>query len=158
MKHNIGQKTLALSVFALSVASMVPSAHAQQCSLAGAVGKYGFSDNGTIVGVGPRAAVGLLIFDAAGKVQGPVTATLDGSVTETTLSGTYTVNADCRGTASFSELDPSGHPILTATVAIVWDNNMREARFIFTSVVLADGTPLLTVLNGDARKLVVIRQ
>ncbi len=69
------------------------------------------------------------------------------------LSGTYSVNPDCTGAASFDEFDQSGK-ILTATVEIVWDNNMREARFVFTSVTLADGMALSPVINGDARKLV----
>ena len=157
MKTNIEQVTIGLSVFALVVASMVPSAHAQQCSLAGAAGKYGFSDSGTIIRVGQRAAVGTLTFDAAGKISGSVTANLNGSVSQTTLSGTYNVEPDCTGTANFSELDESEHLILTATVAIVWDTNMREARFIFTSVALADGTSLSTVISGNARKLAPVR-
>ncbi len=154
MKRHIGKPRVAITVLAVALASMVPSAYAQQCSSAVAAGKYSFSDSGTVVDVGPRAAVGLLTFDASGKIHGLVIASLNGSVTQTTLSGTYTVNPECRGTASFSELDESKNLILTASVAIVWDNNMQEARFIFTSIVLADGTPLSTVVNGDARKLV----
>ena len=154
MKRHIGKTMVAITVLAVALASMVPSAYAQQCSLAGAAGKYGFSDSGTVVDVGPRSAVGRLTFDMSGKIHGLVTASLNGNVTQTTLSGTYTVNRECRGSASFSELDESKNLILTASVAIVWDNNMQEARFIFTSIVLADGTPLSTVVNGDARKLV----
>jgi len=123
------------------------------CSLARAAAKYAFSDGGTIVGIGPRAAVGLFTFDAAGNITGKVTASLGGNVGTTNLSGTYSVSPDCSGVASFSEFDQSGKLILTATVAIVWDNSMQEARFLFTSVTLADGTPLAPVVNGDARKL-----
>ena len=112
------------------------------------------SDSGSIVGVGARAAVGSLTFDAAGNIAGKVTASLNGSISNTNLSGTYSVNPDCSGTASFGESDQSGNPILTATVAIQWDANMREARFLFTSVVPVNGTPLSTVINGNARKLV----
>ena len=154
MKRNIVPTRVALVVFAMAFASMVPSVYAQQCSLAGAVGKYGFSDSGTVIGAGPRAAVGLLAFDVAGNVSGNVAASLNGSVSNTILAGTYSVSPDCRGTATFDELDQSGSKILTATVAIVWDAHMREARFLFTSVVQADGTPLSTVINGDARKLI----
>lgn len=148
MKRHIGKRMLAITVSAVALASMVSSSYAQQCSLAGAAGKYGFSDSGTVVDVGPRAAVGRLTFEMSGKIHGLVTASLNGSVTQTTLSGTYAVNHECRGRASFGEFDGSNNLILTASVAIVWDNNMQEARFMFTSVVLADGT------NGDARKLV----
>jgi hypothetical protein len=95
-----------------------------------------------------------LIFDVAGNITGKVTASLNGSIGTTNLSGTYSVNPDCSGTASFSEADDSGNLTLSATVEIVWDDSMREARFLFTSVRLADGPSLATVVNGDARKLV----
>jgi hypothetical protein len=119
-----------------------------------AAGRYGFSDSGTIVGIGQRAAVGTLTFDSAGNVTGTVTASLGGSVSTTNLSGTYSVTSDCSGTTEFAESDDSGNLILTATVQIVWDDNMREARFLFTSVKLANGIPLAPVVNGDARKFV----
>ena len=122
------------------------------CSAARAAGTYGVSDSGTVVGIGPRAAVALLTLDAAGNIKGKVTASLNGSVTNGTLSGTYTVNPDCTGTTTFGEFDPSGNLMITATVALVWDNNMREFRFLFTSTLLPNGTALETVINGDARK------
>ncbi len=154
MTRNIMAKSFVVIPFAIAIASMAPCAYAQHCSFARAAGNYGFSDSGTIVGVGPRAAVGLLSFNAAGQIKGHVTASLNGGVSQTTLSGTYAVNPDCTGTTTFTELDQNGNPVLTATVAIVWDDNMREARFLFTSVVLANGTPLATAINGTARKLI----
>ena len=87
-------------------------------------------------------------------MRAKVTASLSGSVTHTTLSGTYTVKRDCTGTTTFSEFDLSGNLVLTATVDLVWDDNMQEVRFIFTSVVLPDGTALAIAINGDARKTV----
>jgi len=83
-----------------------------------------------------------------------ITASLNGGVTHTRLSGTYTVNRDCTGTVNFSEFDLSGNLIITATADFLWDDNMREIRFIFTSATLANGIPLETAINGDARKLV----
>jgi len=153
MKRNIGQRTIAITVMAMALASLVPSAVAQQCSSAGAVGKYAFSDHGTVIGVGPRAAVGLLTFKPSGQIEGTVTASLDGNIAQTVLSGTYAVNPDCSGTATFGEFDGSGNLILTVTVAIAWDASMQEARFLFTSVVLADGPSLPIAIDGDARKL-----
>ena len=153
MKHNIVPTRLVHIAFAMAVVTMASSAYAQRCSLDGVAGKYGFSDSGTIVGVGARAAVGLLTFNAAGKVNGSVTSSLNGSISQTTLSGTYTVDPDCSGTASFTELDQNGNPVLTATVTAAWDDNMRQVRFVFTSIVLANGTPLAAAVNGEARKL-----
>jgi hypothetical protein len=153
MSRNITAKSFVVTAFAMAIVGMMPSAYAQRCSVAGAVGNYGFSDSGTVVGVGPRAAVGLLSFNAAGQISGQVTASLNGGVTQTTLSGTYTVNPDCSGTTSFTEFDQNGNPVLTASVAIAWDDDMREARFLFTSVVLPNGTSLATAVRGDAKKL-----
>jgi len=124
------------------------------CSLARAAGKYGVSDSGTVDGIGPRVGIGLVTLDAAGNLKGTVTASLNGTVTESTASGTYTVNPDCTGVATFSEFDASGNLLLTATESAVWDDNMRELRFIFTSAKLPDGTPLAAVVSGNARKLV----
>jgi len=91
---------------------------------------------------------------ASDRLHGSVTASLNGAVSSGTLSGTYAVNADCTGSTAFSEYDSSGNLLITATVTLVWDDAMREFRFLFTSAVLPDGTSLLTVVNGDARKLI----
>lgn len=153
MRRNTTISRTGILALAAAVVSMLPSAYAQHCSLAGAAGNYAFCDSGTIVGVGPRAAVGLLSFNAAGRINCKVTASLNGGISQATLSGTYAVNPDCSGTTTFNEFDQDGNPVLTASVAVVWDESMREARFLFTSVVLANGTPLATAINGIARKL-----
>jgi len=153
MKHNIARTGLAL-VFTIAMAGMSSPAHADDhsCSLAGAAGTYGVSDGGTVIGIGPRAAVAQLTLDAAGNIKGKVTASLNGNVSNTALSGTYTINPDCTGTTTFGEYDSSGNLLISATVALVWDADMREFRFLFTSAVLPNGTALATVINGDARK------
>lgn len=153
MKRSLVTKAVLLVVLALAAVTLLPSAYAQQCSLARTAGTYGVSDTGTVAGIGPRAVVGLITFDHAGNASAVVTANLNGSVSQTTLTGTYTVNPDCTGTTSFSEFDQSGQLVLTVTAVQVWDAQMREFRFLFTSVVLANGTPLQTVISGSARKL-----
>lgn len=156
MKHDMTVKTIAILFVATLLLSAVGAAQAEDaaCSLARAAAAYGVSDSGTVVGVGPRAAVARLKLDAAGNINGSVTASLNGGISNTTLSGTYTVNRDCTGASSFGEFDQSGNLLLSATVAFVWDDNMKELRFLFTSVVLPDGTSLPTAINGSARKLV----
>lgn len=154
MQRNIAWTKFTFLSFAVLLTFLAPSAYATNCSMATAAGTYGLSDSGTIIGIGPRAAVGEATFDAAGNVNGTLTASLNGQVAKTILSGTYTVSSDCTGTVAFSEFDLSENLILSATADLVWDNNMREIRFLFTSVVLANGTPLATAVNGDARKLV----
>lgn len=157
MKRHIAPTTLAFVIAATMVMIAPATAEAGDsgCSLARAAGTYGVSDSGTVIGVGPRAAVGLLTLDAAGNLRGKVTASLDGDVSRAPLSGTYSVNPDCTGSGTFNELDPSGTVILlTATVDLVFDDTMRELRFLFTSIVLADGRSFTTAINGDARKIV----
>lgn len=156
LKRNLSRTALVIVFAATILTSMAATAQAKKnaCSFARAAGKYGTSDSGTVVGIGPRAADALLTLDTEGNIGGPATASLNGSVTHSTLSGTYTVNPDCTGTASFSEFDQSGNVIITATVDFVWVDNMREILFIFTSAKLANGTPLGTVINGNAKKLV----
>jgi len=155
MKNKVARTGLASIFAAALMVSMAATAQAEgvSCSVAGAAGTYGDSDSGTIVGIGPRAAVALVTFDAEGNIKGKVTASLNGSVSNTTLSGTYSVNPDCTGTTTFGEYDESGNLLLSATVALVWDAEMREIRFLFTSAVLSDGKSLAAVINGDARKL-----
>jgi hypothetical protein len=154
MKNKVARTGLASIFAAALMVSMASTAQAEgvPCSVAGAAGTYGVSDSGTIVGIGPRAAVALVTLDAEGNIKGKVTASLKGSVSSTTLSGTYSVNPDCTGTTSFGEYDSSGNLLITATLALVWDADMREFRFLFTSAALSDGTALTTVINGDARK------
>jgi hypothetical protein len=154
MKHKLIGTVLTGLFAAALMQSMATTARAQDdsCSVARAAGTYGVSDSGTIIGIGPRAAVALLTLDAEGNIKGKVTASLNGSVSNTTLSGTYSVNPDCTGTTAFGEYDSSGNLLLNATVALVWDADMRELRFLFTSAVLPNGTALTTVINGNARK------
>jgi hypothetical protein len=154
MKHKIARTGLTVVFAVAMMAGLASPAHADNhsCSLAGAAGTYGVSDSGTVIGIGPRAAVAQLTLDAAGNIKGAVTASLNGSVSNTTLSGTYAINPDCTGTTTFGEYDSSGNLLLSATVALVWDADMREFRFLFTSAVLPNGTALATVINGDARK------
>ena len=154
MQRNIASRTFTLISLAGLLVCLAPAAHAASCSLARAAGNYGVSDSGTVVGIGPRAAIGLVTLDAAGNLKGTVTASLNGIVIESTASGTYSVNPDCTGVANISEFDQSGNLLLTATENAVWDDNMRELRLIFTSAKLPDGTSLAAVISGNARKLV----
>lgn len=154
MKRNIARTGLVI-IFAISLGLSVPaSAHVRgpQCSLASAAGNWGFTDSGTVIGVGPRTAVGTFTLDAAGNVlNGVATSSLNGTIADETFSGTYTVNSSCTGTVSV-EIFSSGTEIFALTMTIAFDDNMREMRAIFTSVVEPNGTPLSTAVALDARK------
>jgi hypothetical protein len=140
----------------LSVA-LAPAARAQDergCSNASAAGKWGFTTNGTVVGIGPRDSLGIFTLDGAGKlINGKATASLNGTVTDEMFSGTYSVNPDCTGKLSIEIFDLSGNELLAATLNLVFDDNVRELRAIFTSAVLPNGTPLATVITVQAKRL-----
>jgi len=53
---------------------------------------------GTVVGVGPVAAVGTITYDGEGHLVNPFTLSVNGSVSTFTQTGTYSVNRDCTGT------------------------------------------------------------
>ena len=158
MKRKVVRRTVVILSFAAVLAALLPAAYGQSCSLTGVAGSYADTDSGMVIGVGLRVGLAKLTLDSAGNINGKVTASLNGSVTHMTLSGTYTVKSDCTGTTTFSEFDQSGNLVLTATVEMVWDDSMQEIRFIFTSAVLPDGTALPTAINGDARKTASPRQ
>jgi len=158
MKWKMTRTVTVISFFVttfLNTTALLPAAHGQSCSLARAAGTYGFSTSGTIVGVGLRTSVGIVTLDASGNAtNGNATSSLNGIVTKEAFSGSFTVNPDCTGTGRFDIFNLSGKLLLTVTEDVVWDDNMRELRLIFTSAVLPDGNPLPIVINGDARKMV----
>jgi hypothetical protein len=70
------------------------------CSAASLHGTFGFTATGTVDGVGPVARVGWETFDGEGNASGTVTTSLNGSVSPSTFTATYTVNPTCTGTAT----------------------------------------------------------
>jgi hypothetical protein len=158
MKHKIARTAFVVIFAAAVVASMAVPAqaddHHHQCSLAGAAGNWGFTDNGTVLGVGPRTAVGILTLDAAGNVlNGKATSSLNGSIADETFSGNYTVNSDCTGTLAVT-IFVGGVPAYDVTLYIAFDDDMRALRGLFTSVVVEpSGTMLSTVIALDGRRI-----
>jgi hypothetical protein len=155
MKRNIARRTLLILSVATLYMSMAAAARAGgACSPALAAGNWAFSNSGTVFGVGPRVAEGVFTLDAAGKVlNGKFTQSLNGIITRGTFTGEYTVNSDCTGALSFDVFGESGTELFTGTTDIAFDDNVRQIRFIFTSAALPDGTPIVTAIVGDARKL-----
>lgn len=71
------------------------------CSNATLTGSYGFVLTGTILGVGPISIVGTSKYDGAGNfVRNEVTVVNGYVLPPETISGTYSVNADCTGTTA----------------------------------------------------------
>jgi len=151
MKRNIGSTMLAVVFFAAVVAS---TAHAQlpHCSNASEAGAWAFTTTGLIVGIGPVAAVGRFTEDAAGNITGSQTRSLAGAIAQETIAGTVTVNLDCTATATVNVFQ-SGTLVRTSTLDAVYDNNGKESRGIFTSIVLPNGASLGGVLTVDFKKV-----
>ena len=142
-----------LSILTLSLLAIAPGLHAVTCSNATAAGKWGFTTNGTIPGIGPVGAVGRFSQDIGGNLIGSQTRSLNGGVAEETLTGNVTVNPDCTGTATINVYE-SGTLIRITTLDVVYVNNVRAADAIFTSLALQpSGVKLPTVLTVDLKRL-----
>ena len=156
MNSNIARRTVVVVSMATLYMSLAATAQAQipTCSLALTAGKWGASTSGTVVGIGPRSSLGIFTLDAAGNLlNGKATASLNGNVTDELFSGTYTVNPDCTGKLAINITDLSGNKLFTATLDLVFDNNGRELRALYTSAILPNGTALGTVINVYAKRL-----
>jgi hypothetical protein len=77
---------------------------------------------------------------------------LNGDIADETFTGTATVNPDCTGTDTIQVFE-SGVLVRTTILHLVYDDDGREARAVFTSLVLPDGTSLPTIITIEARKL-----
>jgi len=154
MKSKVVRTGLASIFAAALMVSMAAPAHAwnRPCSLAGAAGNWSDSDQGTVVGVGPRTAVGIFTLDGAGNLtNGVATSSLNGEIFDETYSGSYTVNSNCTGTINVT-IYSSGTELFVVTLNIAYDDDMRELRGIFKSATEPDGTVLPTIINLQARK------
>jgi hypothetical protein len=143
-------KIIALMMWSIFI--VVPGLHAA-CSTASVAGRFGFTTTGSIPAVGPVAATGIFTQDASGNIIGTQTRSLNGSVADETFTGTATVNSDCTGTDTV-QVFQDGSLVRTTTLHVVYDDNGREARAIFTSLVLQPGGVILpSIITIEARKL-----
>jgi hypothetical protein len=84
--------------------------HAQEgCTVKTLEGNYIYAQDGfnvegqTAKHRTPFAQSGKEFFDGAGKMSGVFTASLHGQIVRGNYAGTYTVNADCTGTVTFTD-------------------------------------------------------
>jgi hypothetical protein len=127
----------------------------ETCSNADVAGTWGWTETGTVIpatGAVPFAVVARYTLDADGNLSGTATSSTGGTIANITLKGTGTVNSDCTSTETIS-IYQSGTLIRTATVDFLYVDNAREARAIVTSIVLAAGTNVPSVLTINAKKL-----
>ena len=153
MKRNVGSTTIVLAVtLVLGAAGSAQANDSAHCSRASVAGKWAFTTTGSIPAIGAVAAVGSYTADTSGNLKGSQTRSLDGDVADETFTGTAIVNPDCTGTDTIQVFE-SGVLVRTSTLSVVYDENGREVRAIFTSLVLPDGTSLATILTIEAKRV-----
>jgi hypothetical protein len=97
-------KRIIITLFALAALVSAASAADEKrgCTNASLKGSYGLNLNGSTGGL-PTSAVGLLTADGEGNFSATFTISVNGGVTTGAQAvGTYTVNADCTGSATDS--------------------------------------------------------
>ena len=82
MKRDITSVVFVISFVSLLVLGLVSRVQAGQCSNASIKGTYGFSCEGTVVGVGPLAVVALFTADGKGNGSEVETISLNGRITK----------------------------------------------------------------------------
>jgi len=140
-------------VFVLTLTLAAQATDFAHCTKAAVAGKWTFTTNGSIPGIGPVAAVGSYVSDGSGKLAGSQTRSLNGDVADETFTGTLTVNPDCTGTAVIQVFE-AGEVVRTSTLSLIYDYDNRKARAIFRSLVLPDGTNLSSILTIDFRRVI----
>jgi len=94
-------------VLAIGTGYAKDESEAAKCSEATLQGTYLFAQNGVQIKGDeqrPFALAGYEVFDGNGKIKGVQSANINGKITRNErFSGTYSVKADCTGTATYSD-------------------------------------------------------
>jgi len=156
MKCKIGPTALVIACLASIVLSIVPKAAAQQCSISSAVGRYTFTLTGNILsptGWVPAAAAGRFTIDLEGNISGTEARNVGGGFANETLTGTFTVNPNCTGRATFNIFE-SGVLVRKTVFSTVTDDNFTEVRSVEQSLVLEpSGTHVPAVITTVAKRM-----
>jgi len=128
MKRDLTRAALGLFMLT-ALLGITPDAQARSCKLSGVAGTYGYTISGTIPTIGAVASVGHIVLDASGNLTGAQTSSFNGAIIPETLSGTYTVNPDCTGTAAVNVYH-AGVLVRTTNLDMIFENDQRELRAI----------------------------
>ena len=136
------RRIIACSVLAV-LGGLTQTAQARECNLSSVAGQYGYTSSGSIVlpASGPFAAVGHVTLTRTATFTGAQTTSVFGNIFAETVNGTYEVNRDCTGSATVYVYRGT-QLVRTSIINLVWDDNQREFRAIFTTT----GTGI--TLNG----------
>src|ERR1700686_2697869 len=154
MKRNIVRTTLAILSFAVLLACLAPAARAATCSTATVAGNWGLTLTGTLIlptGPVPAAAVLRATADVEGNITGTEARNVGGGYADETLTGDWTVEPDCTGTAT-ANIYQSGQLVRVSVLTIVFDENSKQVRMVQKSLTLPDGTELPVVVTAEGKK------
>jgi hypothetical protein len=155
MKHKSASATLAFLSSVVLLACLVPAAQAANCSTATVAGSWGLTLTGTLLlPTGPIPAAGVLraTVDVEGNITGTEARSVGGAYADETFTGTWTVNADCTGSATASFFE-NGQLVRTSVLAVVFDDNSKELRIVQKSLTLPDGTTQVpVVITAEGKK------
>jgi hypothetical protein len=150
-------RTLAFTALLLAVAAGGWADGGRRCSNARVAGDWGYTKTGTLFlptgAAVPFATMGKLVFDADGTLSGVNNGSVNGTVSNDVLRGTFEINADCTGTATVEVYDQAGTLLRTIGMALVVDDNSTELRGLVTSLVLPSGASLKSVITAQARRV-----
>jgi len=134
MTRNSIAKSFAIGAVAALALGLAPMAKAErkECSVATLEGSFVRRDTGFVTApptiAGPLAGVHLLVFSGYGTFTSAGFASLNGNVSESTGTGTYTVTSDCRGT--YTSVSSTGR---TGTAFFVIADNGNEIHILPTN-------------------------
>ena len=134
MKHSTITKIFTMAAITALALAISPTAKANDkgCSNGTLRGTYAQAGTGVITAppdqAGPFANVGTLIFDGNGGLTGALVVSSNGSSSQATETGTYTVNSDCTGTYTV-QIAPFG---ITSQAFFAIDTNGDELEIIVT--------------------------
>ena len=154
MKHGIARKTLAILSFAVVLVGLPPAVHAAHCSTSTVAGDWGLTLNGLLIlptGPVPAAAVLKAAADVEGNITGTEARNVGGGYADETLTGKWTVNPDCTGTAT-ANIYQSGQLVRVSVLSIVFDENSKQVRMVQKSLTLPDGTEVPVVVTAEGKK------
>ena len=155
MTQSFLRAMLAITCFTLLSVSVTPAANAQECSASQVAGKWAFWTQGTVNGIGPRVSAGIFTLDTSGKItHAKATSSLAGvGVAAELFSGSYTVRPDCTGKLTVEITDTSGNKLFAVSAAAYFDDEGKEMRAIFTSIVAPTSEALTSEIVLEARKI-----
>ena len=84
----------------LALVTLMPgvlSAQSMKCLVGHLQGSYAVAASGSASSIGQITLIGVETFDGAGNTTVTETASFNGFIVQTSISGTYTVNQDCTG-------------------------------------------------------------